>query len=115
ATGEGDVVAEVPRIACHDGDVAAVPADEDMGGASAAQAADERDLVLELRPERIDENGLQPCELGPCAQVLRQLARIDGAVVDDGEVFGCPAVDEYVGHRLALGVRARSEPEYRPA
>ena len=46
-------------VAADDGDVVAVAADEDMRGAGLAQPPDQADLVVELRPERVDEDRLQ--------------------------------------------------------
>ena len=52
AAGDGQVVAELGRVAADDGDVVAVAADEDMRRAGLAQPPDKADLVVELRPER---------------------------------------------------------------
>ena len=66
------------------------PPTNDLRRAGLAQAADEPDLIVELRPEHIEKDRLQLQLLHRRAKALGKFAAIDGAVIDDGERFFAP-------------------------
>ena len=115
AAGDGQRIGEAGGVATHHGDVRPVAGDEDVRRARPAQAAEQADLVVELRPKRVDQHGLQALALDGGAKTFGQFAGIDRAVVDDGEMLAAPALAQNVGGGLSLGVRARREARDEPA
>ena len=107
--------AEFCGIAGHDGDIVAIAASEDMRRAGLTEAAYKRDLIVELRPERVDEDGRQTLFLGRKTQALGQLPAVDRTVVDDREEFLAPAVGENGGDRGAFEIGARRDAEHAPS
>ena len=86
-----------------------------MRGSGLSQPPDQADLVVELGPERVDEDRLQAGLLGGEAKALGKLPAIDRPVVDDREKLGCPHAREQAAGRLALAVGARPQPVDQPA
>ncbi len=106
---------QLRSVAANDCDVVAVAAGKDMGRASPLQPPDKADLVVELRPESIDEDRRQSGLLGGDTDAFRQFAAVDRAVVDDGEELAFPEPRQQTPRCLALAVGTRPEPVDRPA
>jgi hypothetical protein len=77
--------------------------------------ADQPDLVVHLRPVGVDHDRTQACQLGGEPERFGQLAAMDGAVVDNGEMLRPPPPRQDRADGLRLAVGARRQPPHRPA
>ena len=102
------------RIAGDYRDIRPVTADEDAGDARLGEAAHEGELLFLRRAIGIDEGGLHADLLQPQPDRLDQFARMDRAVVDEGEGLCLPVPDDDLDRLVGLRLRAGGEPEERP-